>query len=192
MIEEIRNAGRPRNPETADKIKSVTLRLMRAQGYEAVSIASIISEAGIAKQTIYNRWSTKADLVLDAIFEETARYASSPHNENDNTSSEQLYDFLLAVFEHLKQDSPIICALIASAQDDEAFQQSFINRFVKPRELLVEKILRRAQSRGEISDGRDVQTLLFLIHGAFWYPLLNGMKPDQILARNIVDEIFRK
>ena len=157
MIEEIRNAGRPRNPETADKIKSVTLRLMRAQGYEAVSIASIISEAGIAKQ-----------------------------------SSEQLYDFLLAVFEHLKQDSPIICALIASAQDDEAFQQSFINRFVKPRELLVEKILRRAQSRGEISDGRDVQTLLFLIHGAFWYPLLNGMKPDQILARNIVDEIFRK
>lgn len=191
MATEIKTAGRPRDPKTADNIKSVTLCLMRDQGYAAVSIASIISEAGVAKQTIYNRWNTKADLVLDAIFEETERYASAPAHEANKSCREQLYQFLIDVFGHLGRDSRIIRALIASAQEDKLFQNAFREKFVKPREKIVEDILKRASSIGEISIERDIPTLVAFIHGAFWYPLLNGIQPDQKLAKTIVEEIFR-
>ncbi|MZR30422.1 TetR/AcrR family transcriptional regulator [Sneathiella litorea] len=191
MAREMKAAGRPRDPKTAENIKSTTLRLMREQGYAAVSIASIISESGVAKQTIYNRWKTKADLVLDAIFEETERYASAPDHDFNKSCREQLYQFLIEVFEHLERDSRIICALIASAQEDKLFQKSFRERFVNPREKIVEDILRRAHSLGQISTERDIPTLVAFIHGAFWYPLLNGIQPDRKLAQNIVAEIFR-
>jgi len=191
MSEGKRSAGRPRDAEAAGAIKAATLKLVRERGYEAVSIAAIASEAGVARQTLYNRWNTKADLVLDAVFEETGRYASAPLNDPAQTSRMLLERFLVQVFEHLAENGDTIRALIAAAQENNGFREIFIKRFVNPREEIVTDLLKRAQERREIGQDCNINMLSSFVHGAFWYALLNGDTLDKDFARNIAVEIFR-
>ncbi|SOH93231.1 transcriptional regulator, TetR family [Monaibacterium marinum] len=190
MSTEKQPAGRPRDTEAAGAIKAATLKLVRERGYGKVSIAAIAAEANVARQTLYNRWNTKANLVLDAVFEETAQYADTPQHDPNQSSKSQLERFLAQVFTHLTENGDPIRALIAAAQDDHAFRQVFSERFVKPREKMVTDLLRNAQNNGEIAPTRNVEMLSSFVHGAFWYALLNGDPVDNDLARNIAGEIF--
>ncbi len=190
MTEQKKSGGRPRDAEAAGTIKSATLNLLREHGYAKVTIAAIASEANVARQTLYNRWNTKADLVLDAIFEETGHYAAAPIDDPNLTCQLQLEQFLMQVFSHLSESGAPIRSLIAAAQDDDAFRDVFKTKFVKPREKMVTDLLKRAQSKGEIAQGRDVRMLSIFVHGAFWYALLGGDPVDNDLAKSIVDEVF--
>ena len=76
-----------------------------------------------------------------------------------------LEGFLIRIFEHLRIDGDTLRALITA-------------------------VLRRAQDRGELSPGRNVETLSALIHGAFWYRLLNRGVLDAGFAKEIVAETF--
>jgi AcrR family transcriptional regulator len=185
-----RSRGRPRAADVDSALKAATLRLVRARGYAGVSIAAIASEANVARQTLYNRWNTKADLVLDAVFEETGRYAAAPPDDPGKSCKSQIESFLVQVFAHLTEDGAPLRALIAAAQEDGAFREAFRERFVKPREQMLTDLLRRAQERGEIAQSRDPDLLSAFIHGAFWYALLNGQQVDAQLAQDIVAEIF--
>jgi AcrR family transcriptional regulator len=73
-----RPSGRPANQDASTALKAVALRRVRELGYEKISVSEIIEQAGVARQTLYNRWNTKADLVLEAVFERTNTYAAEP------------------------------------------------------------------------------------------------------------------
>ncbi|HAR53561.1 TetR-like C-terminal domain-containing protein [Roseovarius nubinhibens] len=191
MQQEDRTSGRPRDVSADAALKSAALGLVRARGYGKVSIAAIVAAAGVARQTLYNRWSSKAELVLDAVFEEVGRYAAAPIGDDGTGAAEQLEAFLIQVFAHLEEDGETLRAIIAAAQEDADFQRLFRERFVLPREAMVTDLLRRAQARGEIGPARDPEMLSAMIHGAFWYRMLNGFALDRGLARAIRDEVFR-
>ncbi len=189
-MSEKKAGGRPINAQASTALKAAALHLVREYGYENVSIAAIIKEAGVARQTLYNRWSTKADLVLEAVFEATNTYAAQPRWDDAKDCRTLLEEFLVKIFEHLNIDGDTLRALVASAQRDAAFQASFYTRFVLPREEMITSLLRHAQERGELSSGRDAVMMSALVHGAFWYRLLNRNPLDAKLAKDITSEIF--
>lgn len=190
MTEKTRRTGRPPNAEAGEALKAAALRLVREQGYDGVSISAIATAAGVARQTLYNRWATKADLVLEAVFEETARYADRPAPDPQAPAADQLRVFLTGVFAHLGRDGDTLRALIAAAQQDPSFGEAFRTRFVQPREEMVTEILSRARERGELPEGRSPRLMSEFIHGAFWYRLLNGQPVDDALAQQITDAVF--
>lgn len=185
-----RPSGRPANQDASTALKAVALRLDRELGYEKVSVSEIIEQAGVARQTLYNRWNTKADLVLEAVFEQSNTYAAEPSWDGAEDCRTLLEDFLIRIFEHLRIDGDTLRALIAASQQDAKFHKSFHANFVLPREEMITAVLRRAQDRGELSAGRNVETLSALIHGAFWYRLLNRGVLDAGFAKEIVAETF--
>ena len=67
MSNQSKPAGRPRDARADEEIRSAALSLIRESGYRAVSIAAIAKKAGVARQSVYNRWPTKADLVLSLV-----------------------------------------------------------------------------------------------------------------------------
>ena len=77
MTNDNKPGGRPRDETSAPAIKAAARRLVTEKGYENVSISEIVRVAGVARQTLYRRWSSKADLVLEAFFE-TAGAQSDP------------------------------------------------------------------------------------------------------------------
>jgi AcrR family transcriptional regulator len=60
-------AGRKRDAARDGVILEAALTVLAAQGYEGMTIDMVAAEAGMARATVYRRWATKADLVLDAV-----------------------------------------------------------------------------------------------------------------------------
>ncbi|WP_428926664.1 TetR/AcrR family transcriptional regulator [Marinibacterium sp. SX1] len=184
-----KSPGRPRDAGASARLKATALRLVRERGYAAVSISAIIAEAGVSRQTLYNRWKTKAELVLDAFHDDSFAHVPAPVADPDHHTA--LLRFLEALFVHLARDGDTLRAVIAAAQEDPAFRATFRDRFVLPREAIVTELLQEAQASGELAADRDTGMLSAFIHGAFWYRLLNDQPLDAALARRITDEAFR-
>lgn len=173
-----RQPGRPRDDSTAPALLQAARLLVIEHGYRAVSIQEIANAAGVAKQTLYRRWSSKAELVLDAFLESAARV----HVPTDGTLDTVLRQYLLDLFDNLATDGPAIRSLIAAAQEEPDFLAIFRSRFVEPRARVVAGMLEAARRKGEIHRDADVETALAAFHGAFWYRLLQSEPLDAAFA----------
>src|SRR5687767_15955192 len=70
--------GRPRDPSRDSVIRAAILRLLADVGYGALTMDAVASEAGVGKATIYRRWRTKQDLVVDTISDLNRAEANTP------------------------------------------------------------------------------------------------------------------
>src|SRR6266516_4512158 len=59
--------GRPRSERAHEAILNATLDLLLEEGFTRMSIEAVASRAGVGKATIYRRWPSKADLVVEAV-----------------------------------------------------------------------------------------------------------------------------
>jgi len=188
-MESKQTAGRPRDDDSDTQLKNAARRLVTKLGYEKVSITKIIQEADVARQTLYRRWPSKADLVLDAFFEVAGKPPANPDAAGLTVRS-VLEQFLIDVYEGLAKHGDAIRSLIAAAQSDPVFCESFNQKFVQPREQMVLDLLTTAQTNGEISNDMDITMASWMIHGAFWYRMLNGEVPNEEFARSTIAMIF--
>lgn len=60
--------GRPRDPRVDDAIRQATLELLVEDGYQATTIQAIARRAGVSAPSVYRRWSSKAELIEEAVF----------------------------------------------------------------------------------------------------------------------------
>jgi len=60
--------GRPRDPRVDAAVRAATLELLVEEGYHATSIQAIARRAGVSAPSIYRRWSSKAELIEEAVF----------------------------------------------------------------------------------------------------------------------------
>lgn len=183
-------SGRPKDPAASAALKQAALRLVRERGYD-VSITAIIKAAGVSRQTLYNRWNSKAELVLDAVFELAGLQVATPDLRSDAPRRELLAAYLRDVFGHLRADAELLRILVAQVQTDPGFRRNFFERFALPRAKIVTDLIEDAQRRGELSPERDPELLSAMIHGAFWYRLMIDRPLTDAMAGQIAAEIFR-
>jgi AcrR family transcriptional regulator len=62
-----RTPGRPRDPSVEGRVVKSTLDVIGEQGLTGLTIDDIAKRAGVSKATIYRRWNSKDELVVDAI-----------------------------------------------------------------------------------------------------------------------------
>src|ERR687893_1222649 len=70
--------GRPRDPSRDGVIRAAIMRLLADVGYGALTMDAVAAEAGLGKATIYRRWRTKQDLVVDTISDLNRAEATPP------------------------------------------------------------------------------------------------------------------
>src|SRR5437899_12567871 len=63
----VRKAGRPRSVQSHQAILEATLEIFAEEGLQGLSIEAIAERAGVGKTTIYRRWSSKEDVIKDAL-----------------------------------------------------------------------------------------------------------------------------
>src|SRR3712207_40235 len=65
----VSRGGRPRDPSRDGVIRAAILSLLADVGYGSLTMDAVAAQAGVGKATIYRRWRTKQDLVVDTIAE---------------------------------------------------------------------------------------------------------------------------
>src|SRR5215831_12943753 len=59
--------GRPRSADLTPAILAAVIELIDEDGYDRLTIQDVADRAGVGLATIYRRWSTKRDLVVEAL-----------------------------------------------------------------------------------------------------------------------------
>jgi AcrR family transcriptional regulator len=173
-----------------EEILAATVALVAELGYDRLTMDAVATAAKASKATLYRRWTSKAELVVDAI----SRAKGCPMPENVDTGSLRGDLISLACGTGGFTDEmpmSVMAGLLTALQHDAELQKAFQQRFLAPRLGLVATVYQRAIDRGEISPAVDVELLAntlpaVIIHHAF----LLGVEPTDDLILRVIDNVI--
>lgn len=185
---ERRRPGRPRNVGADDAIMDAVIDLLTEVGFRGLTIDAVAHRAGVGKATIYRRWEGKEQLVLDAL---TAGRIPVPQPDTGNLRDDLLAYYLpLADAEAQKGAVRLMPALAAEAAVDAELAARLYD-YVSDRRAPVAGILYRAQERGEIGEGYDVELVVDLLTGAIMYRLyFSGTTVDESVIHRLIEGVL--
>jgi AcrR family transcriptional regulator len=166
----VRPRGRPRHAATRKAIVDATLELLAERGFTAATIDAIAARARVGRNTIYRRWSSKEELIADALHELTA--------ELDVHEGDDLYALLLdwiRDFTRVFADplfGRIFPAVLGELQSNPTFARVYSEQVVRPRYEALLELLNRALERGELRRDADVEQIADLLAGPPFIRLL--------------------
>jgi AcrR family transcriptional regulator len=182
--------GRPRSQEADRAILAAARQLLAEGGLAAMSFEEVAARSGVAKTTIYRRWTSRGALALDAFLTDFQAQQPLP---DTGTLRGDLLAALRAWIRSVTRTSagPILAGLIAESQLDPELAVAWRERVVESLRRQHKIMLDRAVERGEIPAGTDQEVVLDLLFGAAYHRLLHGYQPlTDRFARQVVDLII--
>jgi AcrR family transcriptional regulator len=137
-----RKPGRPRSTEAHQAILNATLELFADEGFDAMSIEAIAERAGVGKTTIYRRWDSKEDLMLDAA---RSLQAEFPIVDTGNLRDDMIH--LLKMVWDMSSSNPILeklyVRIIGESRANPDLFRFFYERRLRPRLQLFRQMIER-------------------------------------------------
>jgi AcrR family transcriptional regulator len=173
-----------------DEILDATVEVVAELGYDRLTMDAVATAAKASKATLYRRWSTKAELVVDAI----SRAKGCPVPDDIDTGSLR-GDLISLSCEDggFTSEMPmsVMAGLLTALHRDSDLQKAFKERFLAPRVAVVNQVYARAVERGEIAADVDVELLsqtlpAVIIHHAF----ILGIEPTEDLVLRVIDNVI--
>jgi AcrR family transcriptional regulator len=180
--------GRPRRADADAAILSAALELVAEAGIGGLSMDHLAQRAGVGKATIYRRWASKEALILDAL-----SVATSPIPVPDEGALHaDLIAYTDAIVERLGANtvSDVLPHLLAASCYDEQLRAS-LDDYIRSRQETLRRVLKRGIERGELPPDADVNLLVDVTLGPFFYRrLLSGANVDRRFSRRLVDAVL--
>ena len=180
---QVSSAGRPRDPRIDAAIVAATADLLVEIGYANVTMAAVAERAGTTKTALYRRWSSKAELVHEAIFPVAPTALTMP--EGDIAADVRA---MIAAARDVFA-APVVRAalpgLIADMTADTDLNARVMSRFVGLFDVVRERLL-HAIERGEVHADVHPERLIEIIGGATMLRLL--LAPNRELDEAWVDQ----
>jgi AcrR family transcriptional regulator len=179
-----RPGGRPQDPEADRRILAAAQKLLATEGFGRMSIEGVAAKSGVAKTTIYRRFSDKADLATAAIAELIPLAVPEP--------SDDAYGDLLAQLDFNRRvlDMGLPGALLAEERRNPELMDTFRARVIEPRLAMFRRILEGGIERGEVRPDVDLDAAADLILGSFLFRYLAEGRPDEDWPRRVLDAVW--
>jgi AcrR family transcriptional regulator len=159
--------GRPRSDRSHRAILQATLELLAEVGFDAMSIEAISTRAGVGKTTIYRRYTSKEELVADAI-ESIREEIVLPDTGNLHTDIDELIqNAAQLVLTPLGRQT--VATIVSSAASNPQFAHIYQTKYLEPRRQDFAIVLARAKARKEISPELDADLFFDLMSGIMLY-----------------------
>lgn len=177
--------GRPRNPETREKILKAAYEMLIEVGFMDLTIEGVAAKAGVGKPTIYRRWTCKASLAMDAFLE-----IVNPEITFPNTGSAK-EDFREQMYKLVKlMNSPrgeVLANVIGCGQANEELMVAFRKNWLLPRREDAQQIFQRGVTKGQLKEGIDIEVAIDALYSPLFYRLLLKHQP---LTNKFVDRLL--
>jgi AcrR family transcriptional regulator len=165
---------RPRSPEAHEKVLHAALALFGERGIEGASMDSIARASKVSKATIYNHWPDKEALLLEVMLwvHGINRETDPQKDDPDSGSLERDLTIILSrrppqKFEEARKR--ITPSLIAYSATHHEFGVAWRDRVMEPGRQCLKRVLRRAQRRGQLQPGLDLNSALAILLGPMLY-----------------------
>lgn len=188
MTTDTHRVGEQRPGGRAERVRNsvlnAVLELLAEEGFERLSIEKVANRAGVHKTTVYRRWSTRAELVLDA-----ARATSRQNVPVPDTGSfhGDLIELARSVAANIGTEprTQITRSIVAASIGSEELASS-MHTFWAERLSLTIPVVERAINRGELPPTTDANLIIETLIGPMWLRLLlTGETIDDDLADRV-------
>lgn len=158
-----RGRGRPRDPETDERITKAAAQLLLQRGFDRTTVDDVAARAGVGKATVYRRWPSKEDLAVAAM--ETLYAAEMPEPDTGSIRSDLAASYRsVLTFVNTPEGAAFLRTSIAeSVRDDRiaALHRASVER----REAHSRATFERAIARGEVRPDIDVDSAVQWLGG---------------------------
>ena len=180
---------RPRvEGDREQEILDAALTVLAETGYDRLTMDAVATEAKASKATLYRRWSSKPELVVDAV---------CSHKEQPPTpDTGSLRGDLLAAYCGLgglgdARSMGVLAAVVTAMARDEEFAAIYRRDFIGPKQRLMREVLDRAVARGEIRDDLDLELLSPALPGIVLHRVfMLGDEATPDLVARVIDQII--
>lgn len=163
----------------------MVLALLAEVGYERFTMDLVAERARASKATLYQRWRSKAELVVAAL-QEHRPVISAPDTGSFPGDLRQLLLSWLAGWD--ERDRGLMLALLEGSRRDAELARLRRERLSGPLRQAAEAALVRARRRGEITARIDEELVLELpITLVLMHVLVLDEEPDRALVDRIMD-----
>jgi AcrR family transcriptional regulator len=180
--------GRPRDPSRDGVIRAAILRLLADVGYGALTMDAVASEAGVGKATIYRRWRTKQDLVVDTISDLNRVEATPPDTGSVETDLREMMHQMVALISGPTGAATL--SLLSTMPHQPALAEAFRQGPLAVWRQAYDDIWQRAEARGEVRPGLSRSTVAETTSALMvqrW--LLTGEPVDDAYADEVLETI---
>lgn len=165
--------------------------LLAERGFAGVTIEGIAVRAQVSKQTIYRWWTSKTDILFDALADDAAAYFTVP--DGDDLGADLRHHLRQVAAFLAGTDAGAVCrALAGQAQHDEEVAARFRAEFVAPQRDRDRAPFRRARERGELADDTDIDVAVDQLVGPLYYRvLITGQPVPPEFTDALVDQYLK-
>jgi AcrR family transcriptional regulator len=185
-----RRPGRPLEARPREAAIQATLDLIAEHGIRGLTTNAVAARAGISKATLYRRWRSKQELVVDAIAALVSDI-SVPDTGTTHTDLLELMRNAVRVYSG-SLEAGVMPSVIDAMSRDAELARAVRNTFLARRRAALRAVLERGMQRGDLRADLDVELALDVLGGPLFYRLLvTGGPIDDQLAEGVADLIVR-
>ncbi|MFP3466798.1 TetR/AcrR family transcriptional regulator [Leifsonia sp. SIMBA_070] len=186
-----RKLGRRRDHTRDAEILDAALEVLAETGYDGMTIDMVAARAKAGKATVYRRWASKGDLVVDAI---ACMKKNDIDLDNLPDTGTLRGDLVAMIRPHAIQDGEkklqVMAGITSMLARDPQLVDAVTAAIVEPRASLNRVFMRRAIERGEISPDTDVDTISMIMPSMTAYRVLILQKPvDREFLLSLIDGV---
>jgi AcrR family transcriptional regulator len=186
---------RRRGAALEDAIFEAAFAELTAVGYAALTIEAVAARARTGKASIYRRWPTKQDLVMDTLLA-TLPEARDCVGQFDFPDSVTTVEALHAIARRITQiiNSPAgdaVRAIKCEAASDPELARLVDERFQEPRRQAMIALLERGIARGEVRPGAATPLVADVLPAILMHRVIIQQQPiTEGMVTEIVDQVL--
>lgn len=190
-----RGRGRPRNPEIDAAILRAALDSFIDGGVEGTSIEQIAKRAGVGKLTVYRRWASKEDLLVQAIESIRDRMPDPSAADLADTPVAELIARTLPAASEAIADArfrALVARVFAASASHPSLMETYWRHYVMPRRHAAQILVDRAKQEGILNQETDPDVLVDMMVGAVLYRAIQPGHLDPAQARRYLQSVYRQ
>jgi AcrR family transcriptional regulator len=183
--------GRKRDHSRDPEILDAALDVLAEVGYEGMTVDMVAARAKAGKATLYRRWPSKAELVIDAV----ACMKQGDFTPDQLPDTGTLRGDLVAMIKpHSISDGErklrVMAGVVSMLSRDPELADAVNRAITEPRAAVNRRLMQRAIDRGEVRADADIETIAHIGPSMAAYRVLVQRKPvDRAFLIAMIDGV---
>ena len=192
QLDTVPKLGRKRDLTRDPEILEATIDVLAETGFDGMTIDMVAARAKAGKATVYRRWASKADLVIDAVA--CMKNADLDFDHLPDTGTLR-GDLVAMIKPHSIDDAQkkihVMAGIVSMISKHPELTDSLYAIIVEPRARVNRFFLTRAVERGEITAEIDIEMLSMVSASMVTYRTLMLRKTvDRAFLISIIDGVL--
>ena len=159
--------GRPRDPTVDEAILDAARDLLLAGGLDALTMEGVAQQAGVAKTTVYRRWSTREELAAAAV--DAVRPSFELPDLGDLRAELATIGPMVDAMAANPATSHLMAMMLHAVAERGPLGEHYWTHYIDHRRDELAAAIQRAVDRGEVPSVEDLDTAIDIISGTAVY-----------------------